>query len=108
MSKQLLAKCAVFVLIVVNLGAYYMFWPDTGSSGAHAEKHEHPGNPLPIARAANPAQSGETADPGATQEEQVYLPSGAPAPEPQPIGAKEPTGPELPTIPDPQSTDRLP
>lgn len=93
MSKQLLAKCGVFVLIVVNLGAYYIFWPESGSSGTNIEKHDNPGNPLQIAGTANAAQPGETAKPASPPIEQLQAIS-LPA-DPAPDG--------LPAMPDPSA-----
>ncbi len=101
MSKQLLAKCGVFVLIVVNLGAYYLFWPETGSSGANIEKQENPGSSLQIAATASAAQPGETAKPAPHA---APTQSAPPPPEPlQPVSLpqSDPAPDGLPAIPDP-------
>ena len=106
MSKQLLAKCGVFVLIVVNLGAYYMFWPDSGSSGAQTDKPENLGNSLQLASTAGAAQPSETAKPAPT--ESVHLPGGAPAPAPRFIGEKDSPTHDLPPIPNPLTAEPAP
>jgi hypothetical protein len=76
MSKQLLAKIGVFALIVVNLGAYYVFWPDgntnPASEGARAggkfaalAKSESPGKAPTgpaTAAAAQPVGDGKTSE----------------------------------------------
>ena len=56
MSKELLAKFGVFALIVINLGAYYMFWPSgaphpPGENGKAIalEKQDSSGKPFSIA-----------------------------------------------------------
>src|SRR4051812_17123537 len=58
MSRQLLAKVGVFVLIVVNLGAYYVFWPDS-HHGSSADKSDGPGKSLQMASNASAAQPGD-------------------------------------------------
>jgi hypothetical protein len=92
MSKQLLAKCGVFVLIVVNLGAYYLFWPEISASTVNAEKQENPGKAPPVTATAPAGQSGEPAQPLSMPEEPTQLVS-------LPPSESAPDG--LPAIPDP-------
>jgi hypothetical protein len=118
MTKQLLAKCGVFVLIVVNLGAYYVFWPESGTSGSGVDRQESAGKTQPTSVNANPAQLSETATSTATPGEPtpiklpdsqpVMLPGDVPAPAPLAIGGKQPAAGDLPAIPDPLSAGPLP
>jgi hypothetical protein len=94
MSKQLLAKCGVFVLIVVNLGAYYIFWPEISTSTVNAEKQENPGKAPPVTATAPAGQPGEATKPQSIPEEPTQLVSLPPS-EPAPDG--------LPPIPDPSA-----
>ncbi len=109
MTKQLFAKVGVFALIVVNLGAYYVFWPDAtprgpdsgGPSAARpggADKLESPGKPIQLASTAGAAQTGDKSPFPAFPSDPV------PAPTPKvPTGSLPPPAPltekGLPAIP---------
>jgi hypothetical protein len=101
MSKQLLAKVGVLTLIVVNLGAYYVFWPGSatrapGEYGKAAEesflsKGEPRGKPVQLVSNSGDAEAQE---PGKS-------PSGA-TPPPLAIPDRD----SLPKIPDPLVGDK--
>jgi hypothetical protein len=59
MTKQYLSKVGVFALIVINLGAYYVFWPDTASRGPGPENAEKAGKSAALAANASAAQPGD-------------------------------------------------
>jgi hypothetical protein len=111
MSKQLFAKFGVFALIVVNLGAYYVFWPENGSHGTGADKSDNVGNPMRMAASASAAQPGDTWKPSPPANPVTVIPAPKPA-EPMPLTSKDTgsTAIELPTIPDPlgRSTSAAP
>jgi hypothetical protein len=118
MSKQLLAKIGVFALIVVNLGAYYVFWPDNRSRGPDLGKEGDSGKPLRMANNASAAPVGEPKKPSLLQGDVAPtvpppikppdLNASLPAP-PPPIAGQDPNpkpppiagDPLLPTIPTP-------
>jgi hypothetical protein len=78
--NQVLAKIGVFALIIINLGAYYVFWPETAPHAAYegqtslpslppkaVEKGENTGKPAQVALAANAAQTGRQGKPSLLQ-----------------------------------------
>jgi hypothetical protein len=116
MSNQMLAKVGVFALIVLNLGAYYVFWPGNGWRSGNTgqvpaapsmEKGDNPGKPVQVAStagAAQPTQQGKSV---------AALPPVMPPVEPLPppldakpapsASDKEPFVIVLPPIPDPNN-----
>jgi hypothetical protein len=123
MSNPLLAKIGVFALIVVNLGAYYVFWPratphaptDIGNL-MPMEKQDSPGKPLSFASSASAAQPAEPAKPSLIPGD--VLPGVIPPLEPlgkKPallpdplIGGAAPVTNGLPAIPTPSDSGPLP
>ena len=108
MSKQLLAKIGVFALIVVNLGAYYLFWPDNGGRGPGLDKADGPSPSLQVAATASAAQPGDQWKPAILPKDTTLPPVKPPddsnatqpgaAPMPLPLLSNDK---DLPPIPDP-------
>jgi hypothetical protein len=117
MSRQLFAKLGVFGLIVLNLGAYYVFWPDNGSHGNGVDKTDNSGKPMPMASNASAAQPGDPWKPSppdpalpapkATSPQPkspaVTAPTADPTlPNPDPLAGSAPSGAvNIPSIPEP-------
>jgi hypothetical protein len=60
MSKQILARFGVFLLIVANLGAYYVFWPGSApQSPGNSEKVDNPGPQASFTPTVGAAQAEE-------------------------------------------------
>jgi hypothetical protein len=123
MSNQMLAKVGVFGLIVVNLGAYYVFWPGNGwnslremtqsaPTAPSLEKSENPGKPVQVTSTATAAQPTQQGKPATLQPPALTMPPSDPKPpveempvakKTQPKLDKEPFAISLPPIPEPEN-----
>jgi hypothetical protein len=101
MSNQVLSKLGVFALIVINLGAYYVFWPNAGSQGPGPENVEKPGRSAALAANASAAQPGDAWKPSMPSAD-PQLPDPAKKPDPLlTLPTQEAKQSKAPTLPHP-------